>query len=128
MHWEHFDKHERERRKQLVAEWKRRDEEKLDAGTSRQCVLHAAAPSSAQNNYWRYTKRIHAGMQARLRTSCFHLSLSHEETSLGAEGVQHTSAFISFLRQRAAAKRPGGGNAGRAWRQSGPAVPAEAKA
>ena len=26
----------------------------------------------------------------------------------------------------AAAKRPGGGNAGRAWRQSGPAVPATA--
>ena len=26
--------HERERRKQLVAEWKRREEEKLDAGTS----------------------------------------------------------------------------------------------
>ena len=41
---------------------------------------------------------------------------------MGAEGVQHTSAFISFLRQRAAAKRPGGANAGRAWRQSGPAV------
>ena len=34
VHWEHFDKHERERRKQLVAEWKRREEEKLDAGTS----------------------------------------------------------------------------------------------
>jgi len=33
-HWEHFDKHERERRKQLVAEWKRREEEKLDAGSS----------------------------------------------------------------------------------------------
>ena len=34
VHWEHFDKHERERRKQLVAECKRREEEKLDAGTS----------------------------------------------------------------------------------------------
>ena len=33
-HWEHFDKHDRERRKQLVAEWKRREEEKLDAGSS----------------------------------------------------------------------------------------------
>ena len=30
----HFDKHENERRKQLVAEWKRREEEKLDTGTS----------------------------------------------------------------------------------------------